>query len=92
LVFRHNYRAYAPNPLGDHVCGGAHEPYDVVELDPKHQPDVLLIEPFLEDRSPFAIYRRDTAPTPSGLAQIVCNNFPVFHSFSLFTVKSHVTG
>src|SRR5207302_9713486 len=23
LVFRHNYHAYAPNPLGDYVCGGA---------------------------------------------------------------------
>src|SRR5207253_6638318 len=74
---------YAPNPLGDHVCGGAHEPYDVVELDPKHQPDVLLIEPFLEDRSPFAIYRRDTAPTPSGFAEIVSNYFPVLHARSI---------
>jgi hypothetical protein len=60
-----------------------HQPYDVVELDPKHQPDVLLIEPFLEDRSPFAIYRRDTAPTPSGFAEIVSNYFPVLHARSI---------
>ena len=60
-----------------------HEPYDVVELDPKHQPDVLLIEPFLEDRSPFAIYRRDTAPTPSGFSEIVSNYFPVLHARSI---------
>lgn len=60
-----------------------HEPYDVVELDPKHQPDVFLIEPFLEDRSPFAIYRRDTAPTPSGFGEIVSNYFPVLHARSI---------
>jgi DNA-binding NarL/FixJ family response regulator len=33
-----------------HVCGGAHGFFDAVELIRKHQPDVLLIEPFLEDR------------------------------------------
>ena len=33
-----------------HVCGGAHGFYDAGELIRKHQPDVLLIEPFLEDR------------------------------------------
>lgn len=32
------------------VCGGAHGFYDAVELMRQHQPDVLLIEPFLEDR------------------------------------------
>src|SRR5437870_2393479 len=32
------------------VCGGAHGFYDAVELIRQHQPDVLLIEPFLEDR------------------------------------------
>ena len=32
------------------VCGGAHGFYDGRELVRKHQPDVLLIEPFLEDR------------------------------------------
>jgi DNA-binding NarL/FixJ family response regulator len=32
------------------VCGGAHGYYDAGELIRKHQPDVLLIEPFLEDR------------------------------------------
>src|SRR5438552_4980898 len=32
------------------VCGGAHGFYDAGELIRKHQPDVLLIEPFLEDR------------------------------------------
>ena len=33
-----------------HVCGGAHGFFDAGELIRKHQPDVLLIEPFLEDR------------------------------------------
>jgi len=33
-----------------HVCGGAHGFYHAGELIRKHQPDVLLIEPFLEDR------------------------------------------
>src|SRR5713101_10015417 len=33
-----------------YVCGGAHGFYDAGELIRKHQPDVLLIEPFLEDR------------------------------------------
>ena len=33
-----------------HVCGGAYGFYDAGELIRKHQPDVLLIEPFLEDR------------------------------------------
>jgi DNA-binding NarL/FixJ family response regulator len=33
-----------------HVYGGAHGFYDAGELIRKHQPDVLLIEPFLEDR------------------------------------------
>jgi two-component system response regulator NreC len=32
------------------VCGGAHGFFDAGELIRKHQPDVLLIEPFLEDR------------------------------------------
>src|SRR5437773_1059217 len=32
------------------ICGGAHGYYDAGELIRKHQPDVLLIEPFLEDR------------------------------------------
>jgi len=32
------------------VCGGAHGFYDAGELIRKHQPDVLRIEPFLEDR------------------------------------------
>jgi DNA-binding NarL/FixJ family response regulator len=32
------------------VCGGAHGFYDAGELIRKHRPDVLLIEPFLEDR------------------------------------------
>lgn len=31
------------------VCGGAHGFFDAGELIKKHQPDVLLIEPFLED-------------------------------------------
>ena len=33
-----------------HVCGGAHGFYDAGELIRKHKPDVLLMEPFLEDR------------------------------------------
>src|SRR4029077_3944741 len=33
-----------------HVCGSAHGFYDAGELIRKHQPDVLLLEPFLEDR------------------------------------------
>ena len=33
-----------------HVCGSAHGFYDAGKLIRKHQPDVLLIEPFLEDR------------------------------------------
>jgi two-component system, NarL family, response regulator NreC len=33
-----------------HVCGGAHGFFDAGELIQKHQPNVLLIEPFLEDR------------------------------------------
>jgi DNA-binding NarL/FixJ family response regulator len=33
-----------------HVCGGAHGFYDAGELIRKYHPDVLLIEPFLEDR------------------------------------------
>ena len=32
------------------VCGSAHGFFDAGELIQKHQPDVLLIEPFLEDR------------------------------------------
>ena len=32
------------------VCGGAHGFYDAGELIRQHQPDILLIEPFLEDR------------------------------------------
>ena len=32
------------------VCGGAHGFFDAGELIRKHRPDVLLIEPFLEDR------------------------------------------
>ena len=33
-----------------HVCGGAHGFYGAGDLIRKHQPDVLLIDPFLEDR------------------------------------------
>ena len=32
------------------VCGSAHGFFDTGELIRKHKPDVLLIEPFLEDR------------------------------------------
>jgi hypothetical protein len=31
------------------------------------------------DCSPFTIYRRKTAPAPSGFAEIVCDDFPVLH-------------
>src|SRR6266481_5599915 len=33
-----------------HVCGSAHGFYDADELIRQHQPNILLIEPFLEDR------------------------------------------
>ena len=33
-----------------HLCGGAHGFFDAGELIRKHRPDVLMIEPFLEDR------------------------------------------
>jgi DNA-binding NarL/FixJ family response regulator len=33
-----------------HVCGSAHRFYNAGKLIGKHQPDALLIEPFLEDR------------------------------------------
>jgi two-component system response regulator NreC len=32
-----------------HVCGGAHRFYDAGELIRKYQPNILLIDPFLED-------------------------------------------
>jgi DNA-binding NarL/FixJ family response regulator len=32
------------------VCGGAHTFHDASELIRKHQPDILLIEPFLDGR------------------------------------------
>jgi DNA-binding NarL/FixJ family response regulator len=32
------------------ICGGAHGFYDAGELLRRHRPDILLIEPFLEDR------------------------------------------
>ena len=33
-----------------HICGSAHGFFDAGELIRKHQPDILLVEPFLEDR------------------------------------------
>lgn len=33
-----------------HICGSAHGFYDADELIKQHRPDILLIEPFLEDR------------------------------------------
>ena len=33
-----------------HVCGGAHSFRDAGELIRKHRPDILLLEPFLQDR------------------------------------------
>ncbi len=32
------------------ICGGAHGFYDAGELIQEHRPDILLLEPFLEDR------------------------------------------
>jgi hypothetical protein len=32
------------------------------------------------DRSPLRINRRDAAPTPTGFAEVVCDDFPVFHA------------
>src|SRR6266851_2561422 len=32
------------------ICGGAHGFYDAGELIRQHRPDILLVEPFLEDR------------------------------------------
>src|SRR5215471_17595472 len=32
------------------------------------------------DRVPFAIYRRNRTPTPTGFAEIVRDDFPVLHS------------
>ena len=32
------------------ICGGAHGFYDAGELIQQHRPDILLLEPFLEDR------------------------------------------
>lgn len=39
------------------------------------------------DRSPFAIYRRDTAPTETGVAEIVSNDLPVLRGS--FTKMAH---
>jgi response regulator of citrate/malate metabolism len=46
------------------VSGGAHGFYDAGELIRKHQPDILLIEPFLEDRDgiPFCKLFKNFAP------------------------------
>ena len=42
------------------------------------------------NRSPLRINGCDTAPTPTGFAQIVSHDFPVFHALSLcaFTKKA----
>jgi hypothetical protein len=32
------------------------------------------------ERSPFAIYRRDTAPTETGFAEFVSDDFPIFYA------------
>ena len=44
------------------VCGGAHGFNDAGELIRKHQPDVLLIEPFLEDRGRYRVDQRIWRP------------------------------
>jgi hypothetical protein len=35
-----------------------------------------------EDRSPFAIHSCDTAPTPTGFAEIVSDDFPVLQAIT----------
>src|SRR5437868_11916436 len=47
------------------VCGHAHGFYDAGELIRKHQPDVLLIEPFLEDRDGIRWIKDLAAEFPS---------------------------
>ena len=49
-VSEHGMAAIVGSDKRYRVCGGAHGFYRAVELIRKHEPDVLLIEPFLEDR------------------------------------------
>jgi len=37
-----------------------------------------------EDRSPFAIHGCDAAPTPSGFAEVVGNQLPIFHAGAFY--------
>jgi two-component system response regulator NreC len=53
------------------VCGGAHGFYDAGELIQKHQPDILLIEPFLEDRDGIRWIKDLAAEFPSTRILIV---------------------
>jgi DNA-binding NarL/FixJ family response regulator len=52
-------------------CGGAHGYYDAGELIRKHQPDVLLIEPFLGDRDGIRWIQELAAEFPSTRILIV---------------------
>ena len=54
-----------------HVCGGAHGFYAADELIRKHQPDVLLIEPFLEDRDGILWIKKLTREFPQTRILIV---------------------
>jgi hypothetical protein len=40
-----------------------------------------------KDRSPMRVYSCDTAPGPTGLAEIVCDDFPVLHEHTAFLFK-----
>lgn len=53
------------------LCGGAHGFYDAGELIRKHQPDVLLIEPFLGDRDGIRWIQELAAEFPSTRILIV---------------------
>lgn len=53
------------------LCGGAHGFYDAGELLRKHQPDVLLIEPFLGDRDGIRWIQELAAEFPSTRILIV---------------------
>jgi hypothetical protein len=39
------------------------------------------------ERSPFAIYRRDTAPTSTGFAEIVSDDFPLLHAADQLSIS-----
>ena len=74
-----------------HVCGGAHGFFDAGELIRKHQPDVLLIEPFLEDRDGIC-WIKDLA-TEFPQTRILCHdNLNEFMPTARYTQVPPVTG